>query len=144
MCKYYSAALYSLLFLGLLCTSGCQVAGGGGMFYGPPNNIICEKPWDITVKYVVVPIDPKEKFGKLTERYKNVTIHLRDSVNSDFVAVPMVVESANSGIGELQMKADMKPIPCNSGIEYVEYYIDCMFNGVYNRTKLYRVPISKN
>ena len=97
------------------------------MFYGHPKRIICDEPWVITVKYVVIPVDPKEKRGKLTERYKNITIHIRDSLNDNFLAVPMAVESVNPEIGEMQMKADMKPIPCNFGIEYVEYYIDCIF-----------------
>ncbi len=96
------------------------------------------------MKYVVVPIDPKERYGKLTERYKDVMIHIRNSVNSDFVAVPMVVENANPAKGEIQYIANMKAIPCNAGITYVEYYIDEMFKGVYNGTKSYRVPVNKN
>ncbi len=127
-----------------LCISGCNIAGGGFVHYRPPKKIICDQPWVITIGYSVVPVDPKEKYGKLAERWKNVTIHIRDSLNGNFLAVPMVVESVNPQIGEIYYKADMKPLPCNSGIEYVEYYIDEIFGPNYNRTRLYKIPVSKN
>jgi hypothetical protein len=144
MRKAFPAEIYSALFLLLLCISGCNIAGGGGMFYEPPKKIICDKSWDVTVKFVVIPVDPKEKRGKLVERYKNVTIHIRNSLNGDFLAVPMVIENANPKIGEIYYKTDMKPISCNSDIEYVEYYIDDIFGPNYNRTEAFKVPVSKN
>jgi hypothetical protein len=125
------------------CVSGCNIAGGGFVHYRPPKEIICDKPWVITIGYSVVPVDPKEKRGKLTERYKNITIHIRDSLNNNFLAVPMVIESVNPKIG-MYMKADMNPISCSSGIEYVEYYIDSVFDRRSNSTKTYRIPVSKD
>jgi len=139
----FTAGLYFVLCL-FPWISGCYLPEGGGMFYGPPKKIICDKPWEITVKYVVIPADPKEKYGKLSERYRDVTIHIRDSLNGNFLAVPMVIESVNPEIGEMRMKADMKLIPCDSGVEYVEYYIDNIFGPNYNRTKLYKIPVSKD
>ncbi|MDD5134222.1 MAG: hypothetical protein PHP01_02270 [Phycisphaerae bacterium] len=134
-----------LLFTFLLC--GCQLAnfaGGGGMYYQPPEKIICEKSWEIKLAFYVWPTDPKEKYGKLSERWKDVIIHIRDSSAGDFSTVPMVLQNVDTNIGKLYFKANMKPIPCSFGIKYVEYYIDEMFDGHYNRTELYRVPVSKN
>jgi hypothetical protein len=39
------------------------------------------------------------------------------------------------------VKASMKPIPCDSGIRYIEYYI--MFHRS-DSTELYMVPVSKD
>lgn len=143
MWKDFLAGLYSVSLLLLLCISGCLVPRSGGMSHLSPKNIVCGQPWVISAVFYIVPSDPKERYGKLTERYKDVTIHIRDSVNSDFVAVPMVVESANPAKGEIQYLANMKATPCDSGIEYVEYYIDKTFKGIYNRSKYYTVPVSK-
>jgi hypothetical protein len=144
MGKYFLVGLYSVSLSLLLCASGCQVAGGGGMRYNPPENVICGHPWVISADFYIIPPDQKERYGKLTERYKDVTVYICNSRDSNFIAVPMVVESANPKTGDLRMKADMKLIPCDSGITYVEYYICSKLNGVYNRTKSYRVPIIKN
>jgi hypothetical protein len=144
MCKDFWAELFSVLLLLLLCTSGCQVAGGGFGFHSPPKNIVCGQPWVISFSFYVVPIDPKEKYGKLTERYKDVVIHIHYSSDTNFITVPMVVESANPKTGELRMKADMKPIPCDANIEYVGYRMDCMLNNHYNQSKYYIVPVSKD
>jgi hypothetical protein len=144
MYKHFPAGLYSVSLLLLLYVGGCFEAGGGFLHYGPPEKIPCGKPWVISAGHDVVPVDPKEKHGKLTERYKNVAIHIRYSSDNNFIAVPMVVESVNPKIGELQMKADMKPIPCESGIEYVGYFIDCVFDNHYNRSKYYIVLVSKD
>jgi hypothetical protein len=61
----------------------------------------------------------------------------------------MVLENMNLNRGELYWKADMKPILCDSGIEYVEYYIDFSIIefGHYNKhhgTDFYKVPVSKD
>ena len=144
MCKYFPAGLYSVLFLLLLCISGCNIAGAGFGGHTPPKKIICDKPWVISANYSIVPIDPKEKHGKLTERFKEFVIHIHYSSDNNFIDVPMVVESVNPEIGELQMKANMQPIPCDSGIEYVAYYIDDLFDNHYNMSKYYIVPVSKN
>lgn len=114
------------------------------MRYGPPKNIVCGKPWVITVDFSLTLADPKEKHGKLAERYKDFVIYIHYSSDNNFIAVPMVVESANPKTGELQMKADMKPIPCDANIEYVGYRIDCMFDNHYNRSKYYIVPVGKD
>jgi hypothetical protein len=144
MCKYFLAGLYSVSLLLLLYISGCLEAGSGHMRYGPPKNIVCGKPWVITVDFSLTLADPKEKHGKLAERYKDVVIHIRDSSNSNFITMPMVIENVTPATGDIQFNATMKAIPCDSGITYVEYYIDEMFNCVYNRTKLYRVPVTKD
>ena len=144
MWKYFVTGLFSGLPLLLLSVSGCLEAGSGHMRYGPPEKIVCGKPWVITVNFSLTLADPKEKHGKLSERYKDVMIHIRDSSNGDFISVPMVIENADPATGDIQFSAIMKEIPCDSGITYVEYYIDEIFNCVYNRTKLYRIPVSKN
>jgi hypothetical protein len=132
-----------LLFL-LSFIGGCQVAGGG--FGGPilPKNIICDKPWAISAVYSITPPDPREKRGKLTEMYKDVVIHIRYSSDSNFIAVPMAIESVTPTTSEIRFNAIMKPILCDSGVTYIECYIDLMINGVYERNKLYKVQVSKN
>jgi len=120
------------------------LAGGGFLHYRPPEKIVCGTPWVMEVGYSNTPYDPKEKRGKLTEIYKDVAVHIRDSSNSDFVAVPMVLEKAIPATSEIWFISTMKTIPCDSDITYVEYYIENMNNGVYERTRLYRVPVSKN
>jgi hypothetical protein len=143
MHRTFPKGLYSILFFILLFISGCNIAGGGFVEYSPPKKIICNTPWTIIMKFSVVPVDPKEKYGKLAGRYKDVTIHIRDSVNSDFVVVTMIVESVDPATGEIKYIAYMKPISYNTDIRYVEYYMDYMFDHSYNRTELYRVPVSK-
>jgi hypothetical protein len=142
MGKYFLVGLYSVSLSLLLCVSGCFEAGGMGMYYGPPKNIACGNPWIISVGYYVVPVDPKEKHGKLTERIKDVVIYIHYSSDNNFIAVPMVVERVNPKTGELQMAANMPPIPCDSGIEYVAYYINDMSDNHYNQSKYYIVPVS--
>jgi len=145
MRKYYPGVLYSLLFLGLLCTSGCYVAGITWGRSLPPKNIVCGVSWETTIDIV---INPPQLIGNHPERCKDVTIHICNSADSNFIAVPMVLENANLNRGELHWKADMKPILCDSGVEYVEYYIEYTIRefGHYNkyyRTDYYKVPVSK-
>ena len=141
--KKYMYKYYSLLFLILFFIDGCQVAGGGGYFYQPPKEIVCDRPWTIRILFVVTPRDPKEKLGKLTERYKDITIHFHDYAINEFISIPMVVESANTKTGQFQMKAEMKPIPCDSDEKYVDYYIDFTFKGIYNSSKHFIIPVIK-
>jgi hypothetical protein len=98
----------------------------------------------IEVGYSITPPDPKERRGKLTEKYKDVAVHIRGSSDSNFVAVPMVLEKAIPATSEIWFISTMKTVPCDSNITYVEYYIENRTNGVYGRTQLYRVPVSKN
>jgi hypothetical protein len=56
----------------------------------------------------------------------------------------MVLRKANPETGDACFRVDMKPITCGSGIKYVEYYIDEMFDEHYNRTELYKIPVSRN
>jgi hypothetical protein len=143
VCKYYALTLYSLLFLGLPCISGCYVAGGVCGMTAPPRNIPCDNPCVITISIFV---NPPEALGKHIERCKNVTLHIRNSLSDNFAAVPMVLESANFNAGELCWNATIEPIPCDSHIEYVEYYIDYTFGynySKYYRTNCYKVPVSK-
>jgi hypothetical protein len=142
MCRYFKRGLCYLLFL-LPYIGGCQLAGGGFLHYRPPDKIVCGAPWLMEVGYSNTPYDPKEKRGKITEIYKDVSVHIRDSSNSDFVAVPMVLEKAIPATSEIWFISTMKTIPCDSDITYVEYYIENMNNGVYERTQLYKVPVSK-
>lgn len=144
MYKYFPAMLYCVLFFLLLCISGCQVAGGGFVHYYPPKKIICDEPWVITIGFSISIADPEEKYGKLAERWKNITIHIRDSSDSNFLAVPMVIQDADPKTGKSYFKADMKPISCDPSIKYVEYYIDEMFDYHYNRTEIYKVPVGKD
>jgi hypothetical protein len=144
MCKKFSAGGYFVLFLFLLLIGGCQVAGGGFRRYSPPEKIVCDRPWDITIVYSITMPDPKERYGKLSERWKDVTVHIRDSSDSNFIAVPVVLQSANPKTGESCFKVTMKPVSCGSYIKYVEYYIDYMFDNNYSGTRLYRVPVSRN
>lgn len=144
MCKDFWTGLFSVLLLLLLCISGCELAGGGWLHYRPPDKIVCGTPWVMEVGYSITPYDPKEKRGKLTEKYKNVVVHIRDSSDSNYVAVPMVLEKAIPATSEIWFNSTMKPIPCDPAITYVEYYIEHMINGVYERTRLYKVPVSKN
>jgi hypothetical protein len=119
--------------------------GGGGGSIRPPEKIICDKPWVIPIVFSVWPDDPKEKYGKLVDRYRNVVIHIYDSTTNDYTTVP--AETPGIVFNErkrLAIRANMKPIPCDSGIEYVEYYIDFVFDGRNNSTKIYRVPVSKD
>ena len=144
MCKNFGAGLYSVLLL-LLCISGCYVAGITWGRSLPPKNIVCDIPWEATIDIVV---NPPQLIGNHPERCKDVTIHIRDSVDGNFIAVPMVLEKANLNRGELYWKADMKPILCDAGVEYVEYYIDYTIRefghySKYYRTGFYRVPIGK-
>jgi hypothetical protein len=143
----FSAVGCSILFFLLLYINGCQLAhfaGGGFTYYDPPDKIACDKPWEITVVYSISTADPKEKYGKLAERWKDATIRIRDSSKGDFLAVPMVIQSVDLKTGESYFKATMKPIPCDSNIAYLEYYIDVIFDNNYNRTTLYRVPVGRN
>jgi hypothetical protein len=55
----------------------------------------------------------------------------------------MIVDSVDAETGKLQMKADMNPIPCNSGIEYVGFIIDDTFDNSYNKSDYYIVPVIK-
>jgi hypothetical protein len=110
-------------------------------------NIVCGISWEATIDIVV---RPPQTVYKHPERCKDVTVHIRDSADSNFIAVHMVLDSANLNRGEcyLYWKAGMKPVPCDSNIEYVEYYIDFSIvkYGHYNvnrRTDCYRVPVSK-
>ena len=144
MRKDFPAEIYSVLFFLLLCIGGCYLPSGGGTIHTPSKKIICDKPWVITLGFYVWPEDPKEKYGKLAERWKDVTIHIRDFSNDNFLAVPMVIESVNPEIGEMRMKADMKLIPCDSGVEYVEYYIEDTFGYHYSRTEIFKVPVSRD
>lgn len=144
MCKDSSAGLFSVLLLLLLCISGCYFPNSVGMRYGPPREIVCGKPWLIELSYHVVPLDPKQKHGKLTERIKDVVIYIHNSSDSNFIAIPLSATNISPEIGEIQFNATMKPVPCDSGIEYVEYYIEETCDCVYNRTRLYRVPVGKN
>jgi hypothetical protein len=124
------------------CISGCYLPGGGGGSIRPPKKVICDKPWVITTVFSVWPDDPQEKYGKLTDRYRNVVIHIRDSTTNDYTAVPAETPGVVFHEGtRLAVKANMKPIPCDSGIEYVEYYMDFVFDGRNNSTKKYRVPV---
>jgi hypothetical protein len=141
MRKYFPAGLYSALFFLLSFINGCYVAGGIHGRCVPPEKIACGKPRVIAIDIVV---NPPEALGKHIERCKDVTIHIRDSLNGNFVAVPMVLESVRLKFGELHWNATMKPIPCDSGIGYVEYYIDYMFGLKYYRTKYYRIPVSRD
>jgi hypothetical protein len=146
MCKDFWAGVFSVLLLLLLCTSGCYVAGSIFTTHHPQNDIVCNISWEIPVE---IHINPPELIGKHPERCKDVTIHIRDSVDGNFIAVPMVLESVNFKVGKLYWKADMKPILCDAGVEYVEYYIDYTIRefGHYNkyyRTDYYRVPVSKD
>lgn len=144
-CRYKKSTTIMCFLLCLFpWISGCYLPGGGGTIHTPSKKIICDKPWEITVEFFVIPVDPKEKHGKLAEEWKDVTIHIRDSLNGNFLAVPMVVESVNPKISKMYLKASMKPIPCDSGIEYVEYYMDFVFDRRNNSTKTYKVPVSKN
>jgi hypothetical protein len=147
MHKYYQAVLYSVLFLVLLCIGGCQLlhfAGGGFHSHMPPEKIICDKPWTVTISFCITMPDPKEKYGKLAGRWKDVTIHIRNSSDSNLVAVPMVLQSADPKTGYSVFSADMKPIPCDPNVKYVEYYEDGRFDNCFSGTRLYRVPVSKN
>jgi len=143
MYKYLVTGLYYVLFLLLPGITGCIVVGGGGMFHHPPEKIICDKPWVITAIFVVTPRDPKEKYGKLTERW-TVAVNIRNSSIGNFTAVPMVIESVNPEMGELHLKANMKPIPCTPDINYIDYYIDDIFDHNYHRMGLHSVPVSKD
>ena len=134
--------LFAVLFFLPLCISGCYFAGSIFTYHHPQNNIVCNISWEIPVE---IHINPPQRIGNHPERCKDVTIHIRNSADSNFIAVPMVLENANLNRGELHWKADMKPISCDSGIEYVEYYIDYTFGynySKYYRTDIYRVNVS--
>ncbi|MGA2679725.1 MAG: hypothetical protein ABSF37_10560 [Sedimentisphaerales bacterium] len=148
MGKYLLAGLYSVSLLLLLCISGCQVAGGRGgggiTHYSPLSSVDCGKPWVISVGYSLAMVDRKEKPSKLIERFKAGVVHIHYSSDNNFIDVPMVFESVNPETGKLKMKADMKPIPCDSNIEYVGYLIDFMFDNHYKKSKYHIVPVTKN
>ncbi len=148
MYKYFLAGLYSVSLLLLLCISGCYVAGVIWERTLPPDKIICDWPWYASIDIVV---NPPQIIDKHPERCKNVTVHIRDSADSNFIAVPMVLDSTNLNRGALYLywKAEMKPVPCDSNIDYVEYYIDFSIveyghHNVNRSTDTYRVPVSKN
>lgn len=123
--------------------SGCQIAGSGHMRYIPPQKIICNKEWKTEICVSLTLPDPKEKYGKFVDRYKDVNIHIRDSLNENYINVPMIIKKADQATGEIIFTTTMKAIPCNTGIEYVEYYIDFIFDHNYQRTKIYKIPVSK-
>ncbi|MGA2679780.1 MAG: hypothetical protein ABSF37_10845 [Sedimentisphaerales bacterium] len=110
--------------------------------HNPPKKIACDNPWVIEIDICIIPY---ETLGSHIDRCKDVTIHIRDSSNNSYTAVPMIVEKINRNLGRMDLKADMKPIPCDSNIGYVEYYIDYMFGRKgykYYRTDIYRVNVS--
>jgi hypothetical protein len=145
MCKKLSAVLYSVLFLLLLCISGCYVAAVTWGKSLPPKNIVCDKSWEVTIDIVV---NPPQLIDKHSERCRDVIVHIRNSADSNFIAVPMVLDSMNLDRGEFYWKADIKPVSCDSNIEYVEYYIDYSIvefghYSKYHRIGFYKVPVSR-
>jgi hypothetical protein len=136
----FMSGLWFLLIPLTLCTSGCWW-GGGGTFHHPLPTVHRGEPWVVKVQYST---DPRDWRWSLSEKCKNFTAHFRDSQSEDFLAVPMVIVSMEPKIGRAELEAKMPAVPCDAGIEYVEYYYDNITpNYVYNRTKVFRIPVSR-
>lgn len=123
----------------ILLMGGCFKPGGDWLYHHPPNEIVCDQPWTLTAKLLV-----NEKHVDLAEECKDFMIHIRDSRSDEYSEIRMMLISQNESprFLEAELKAEMPLIPCNSKIDYVEYYMDHMTRGTtYNRSKLYTVPI---
>ena len=142
MRKYFRIVVYFILLFSILGIDGCGLGARLNANHNPPQKIVCDNPWAIEIDICIIPY---KTLGSHIDRCKDVAIHIRDSSNNSYTAVPMIVENINRNLGKINLKADMKPIPCDSGIGYVEYYIDYMFGRKgckYYRTDLYKVPVS--
>jgi hypothetical protein len=124
--------VFGALCILLLC--GCP--GGGSSVHGPPQSIKANQPTVLELALSTWGAG----CGRITKRYTNVCCHYRLKGEKNFTTV---LFKPTHRKGDWQFYECELPPFANVGSE-VEYYIDMMFDGVYNKRELETVKIERN
>lgn len=127
-------ALILLCAVAIFLLTGC--AGGGGSVHIPPEYIEANSPTAIKMELTVCGAGS----GKLNERYTNITLYYRISGQEEFTSVSMIPTSITKK--RLYVQATLPPFDVEDNT-FVEYYIDFLFDGHYNKREIVRVPVKK-
>jgi len=114
--------------------TGCP--GGGGSLHHPPKYIKANCSTVLEMELTVWGAGR----GKLNKRYTDITLHYRVSGQEKFTSVSMIETSVTKK--RLIVQATLPPFNVK-GDAFVEYYIDFLFDGHYNKREIVRVPIKK-
>jgi hypothetical protein len=126
--------IIEIFFIIWVCTLGVSCAGGGGSLHVPPDVIYAGESTKLILKLTT------GEFGKsvtIIKRYRNVLCHYRIKGEDGFITLPFVPVKKE---GKWQVYECTLPPFKTPGIE-VEYYIDMLFDGVYNKFDVVTVSV---
>jgi hypothetical protein len=125
--------LICLAFSSFIAGCGGGLAGGGGSYHTPPKAIRIGQPTALSVDFKAWGAGA----GKLSTRYKNVLCHYRIVGSEVYSEIPMTPTSETPE--RLTVEGVIPPMAAKPG-DQLEYYIDEMFDGHYNRQAEKPVP----
>jgi hypothetical protein len=121
--------------LGYIVVPGCAArSGGGGSVHVPPRSIAYGQTTLLTLELNAW----GGGAGKLSQRYAQIQCHYRPEGATTFNSVPCSVQSETAD--RLVVSAALPSFSREDG-NFVEYYFDMNFDGVYNKRPVEKVPL---
>jgi hypothetical protein len=128
----------TLLTLSLAFIVGCGASGGGSTL-DPIDHVVAGQPTSLRLTFTVW----GSGFGSedLSKRYTKIMMHYRKTGESDFHSISDRIISSDRKQMIVEFIIPAQEISTNSSS--LEFYIDCLFDGVQNTIPHETVPITK-